>query len=190
MALIQPSLGAEWAQWKEQGAVAGVAAGITLASFEIVTSVLDHGLGAAFLPIQLAGALALGPQVLDPRFPLPLALVSGVTVYGSLCVLCGIAFGFLGWRGGRRARTVSRRVAYGAIFGAATWVTLAFLVGPAVGWPRMADYGDAAIQLVGHTLFFGIPLGFCVGSVNPTASLGAVQQHMAAERTGSPRSEE
>jgi len=187
MAAIQPSLQAEWAQWKEQGAVAGVAAGVTLAFFEILTSVLDQGLSAAFLPIRLAGALALGPEVLDPGFPLPFALVSGIAVYGSLCVLCGITLGFFSWRGGPSARTVGRRAAYGALFGAASWLALAFLVGPAAGWPRMTDYADAAVQLVGYAVFFGIPLGFCVGSVHPTASPRAVQRHEHRERLGSPR---
>ncbi|RWM80607.1 MAG: hypothetical protein EOR83_25535, partial [Mesorhizobium sp.] len=49
----------------QQGAVAGIVAGIVFAAFEMAASAFMMGAEASFMPLRMIGAIALGPEALD-----------------------------------------------------------------------------------------------------------------------------
>lgn len=54
----------------QHGAVAGVVAGLVFAAFEMLASAFIAGAEAFFMPLRMIGAIALGPEALDPGYSL------------------------------------------------------------------------------------------------------------------------
>ncbi|TIP84365.1 MAG: hypothetical protein E5X60_31545, partial [Mesorhizobium sp.] len=77
----------------QQGAVAGIVAGIVFAAFEMAASAFMMGAEAFFMPLRMIGAIALGPEALDPGYPLLTAGIAGVIVHLILAIAYGIVFG-------------------------------------------------------------------------------------------------
>lgn len=137
-----------------QGAVAGVAAGVVFAAFEMAMSAIMMGLPAIWTPLRMIGAIALGSQALDPGYPLVTAGLAGLAVHVVLAAVYGAVFAILA--GGLRSGPMI--IAAASAYGFALWLLNFYVVAPAVfGW-----FGDAnpMVQFVAHTVFFGSVLGF------------------------------
>src|SRR5918994_2121346 len=76
-----------------QGAIAGIVAGLVFAAFEMAASAFMMGVEAFFMPLRMIGAIVLGPEALDPGYPLLTASIAGVIVHLILAIVYGIVFG-------------------------------------------------------------------------------------------------
>jgi len=137
-----------------QGALAGIAAGIVFAVFEMAASAAMTGAEAATMPLRMIGAIALGPEALEPSFSLTTAALAGVAVHLVLAAIYGGVFAALA--GGLRSG--AGIVGLGAAYGLALWLLNFYVIAPAA-FPWFAD-ADPMIQFVAHTIFFGAALGF------------------------------
>jgi len=145
---------APWAA--RQGALAGIAAGLVFAAYEIVASAIMTGMDAALMPLRMIGAILLGAEALEPSYSLLTAALAGVTVHGVLSVVYGAAFAALA--GGLRSGAAI--VGLATLFGFGLWLLNFYLIAPAA-FPWFAD-ANAAVQFFGHAFFFGSVLGFAL----------------------------
>jgi hypothetical protein len=137
-----------------QGAIAGIVAGIAFAAFEMTASASMMGAEAFFMPLRMIGAIALGPEALDPSYSLLTAGVAGVVVHMILSVIYGIIFG--------EVATVLRGstafIAAASVFGLALWLVNFYVIAP-FAFPWFLD-SSPLVQFIGHTFFFGSVLGY------------------------------
>ena len=137
-----------------QGAVAGVVAGVVFAAFEMIVGAVMMGLPAFWTPLRMIGAIALGPQALDPGYALVAAGLAGLAVHVALSVVYGGVFAALA--GGLRSGAAM--IGAASAYGFALWLLNFYVIAPAAfPW-----FGDASpmVQLIAHTFFFGSVLGF------------------------------
>jgi uncharacterized membrane protein YagU involved in acid resistance len=137
-----------------QGAIAGIVAGIVFAAFEMIVSAAMMGGEAFFMPLRMIGAIALGPDALDPAYSLVTASVGGVIVHLVLAIIYGVIFGEI-------AAMLRGPVAFigaGSIFGLALWLINFYVIAPAF-FPWFLE-ASPLVQFVAHTFFFGSVLGF------------------------------
>jgi len=136
------------------GAMAGVAAGIGFALFELLASaVVGDGLLA---PVRMAGAILLGRDALSPYFPALAAGIAGAGVHVALSAIYGMMFAALA--GGLHSRLWE--VTFGGLFGLALWLINFYLVSP-IAFPWFLET-NPFVQFIGHTFFFGAVLGLLV----------------------------
>ncbi|RWP37453.1 hypothetical protein [Mesorhizobium sp.] len=137
-----------------QGAVAGIVAGIVFAAFEMAASAFMMGAEAFFMPLRMIGAIALGPEALDPGYPLLTASIAGVVVHLILAIAYGIVFGEI-------AAMLRGRAAFiglGSIFGLALWLVNFYVIAP-IAFPWFLQ-ASPVVQFIAHTFFFGTVLGW------------------------------
>lgn len=138
----------------KHGAIAGIVAGLVFAAFEMTASAFMMGADAFFMPLRMIGAIALGPEALDPAYSLLSASVAGVLVHMGLSIIYGLLFG--------EASTVLRGpaafIGLGSVFGLALWLVNFYLIAP-VAFPWFLD-ASPVVQFVAHTFFFGAILGW------------------------------
>lgn len=144
--------------------MAGLALGVATVAGSFVIA------GDAQLPFRFASALVVGPQALDPAFPLPVALLLGLAIHFSLAALLGMLFvGLLAVLYQLSARWWLVLV-YGALFGVTVWEINFLAVVPAF-FPFLVDRLDLATQfwngIVCYTFVFGPVLGAYVVIVRP-----------------------
>ncbi|MDP3748825.1 MAG: hypothetical protein Q8Q88_17440 [Phenylobacterium sp.] len=137
-----------------RGALAGVMAGVVFAIFEMVASAAMMGVAETAAPLRMIGAIALGPQALDPAYSLTAASLAGLAVHLVLSVIYGGAFAAIA--GGLRPRPAI--VGLATAYGFALWLLNFYLIAPAA-FPWFAA-ANAAVQFVAHTVFFGAVLGY------------------------------
>jgi uncharacterized membrane protein YagU involved in acid resistance len=137
-----------------QGAIAGIVAGLVFAAFEMIASGLMMGAQAFFMPLRMIGAIALGPEALEPGYSLATAGFAGVAVHMVLAIVYGIILGEIV----AMLRGPAAIIATGTVFGFALWLINFYLIAPALfPWFREAD---PLVQFVAHTFFFGTVLGY------------------------------
>lgn len=137
-----------------QGAVAGIVAGIVFAAFEMIVTALMMGAEAFFMPLRMIGAIALGPEALDPGYSIVTASVAGVIVHVVLAIIYGVIFGEI-------AAMLRGPVAFigaGSTFGLALWLINFYVIAPAA-FPWFLET-NPLVQFIGHTFFFGSVLGY------------------------------
>jgi hypothetical protein len=136
------------------GAIAGIVAGIVFAAYEMIAAALMMGMDAFFMPLRMIGAIALGPEALDPSYSLLAAGFAGLCVHVVLAVIYGVIFGELA--------TVLRGPAAfavaGSVFGFVLWLVNFYLIAPSL-FPWFLD-SPPLVQFIGHSFFFGTVLGF------------------------------
>jgi hypothetical protein len=151
-----------WGAWILQGVIGGIVAGIIFATFEMVWGYVQGGLDMGVAPMRMIGGIALGPQAMDPTFPVATAAVTGAAVHMVLSMIYGAAFSLGVGLVAPRARAAAIVVA-AIVFGLVLWVVNFFVIGPAAGWSWFAQKTDPTIQAIAHGGLFGVPLGLYVG---------------------------
>jgi hypothetical protein len=137
----------------QEGAVAGIVAGLVFAAFEMVASAFMVGTDAFFMPLRMIGAIALGPEALDPGYSLLTAGFAGVVVHLVLAVIYGLIFGAIA----ATLRGPGAFIGLGSVFGFALWLINFYLIAPAA-FPWFLE-ANPMIQFLAHTFFFGSVLG-------------------------------
>jgi uncharacterized membrane protein YagU involved in acid resistance len=138
----------------QQGAIAGIVAGIVFAAFEMIVSALMAGPEAFFMPLRMIGAIALGPEALDPAYSVVNASVAGVIVHVILAIIYGVIFGEIA----AMLRGQAAFIGAGSIFGLALWLINFYVIAP-VAFPWFLD-ANPLVQFIAHTFFFGSVLGY------------------------------
>jgi uncharacterized membrane protein YagU involved in acid resistance len=135
------------------GAVAGIVAGLVFAAFEMLASAFMAGADAFFMPLRMIGAIALGPEALDPGYSLATAAFAGVIVHIILAVIYGLIFGAFA----ATLRGPGAFVGFGSLFGFALWLINFYLIAPSA-FPWFLE-ANPMVQFIAHTFFFGSVLG-------------------------------
>jgi hypothetical protein len=148
-----PSTQSEMKWGFQQGAVAGVVAGIVFAAFEMLASAFTAGAVAFFMPLRMIGAIALGPEALDPGYSLLTAGFAGVVVHIVLAVIYGLIFGAFA----TMLRGPGAFIGLGSLFGFALWLINFYVIAPSA-FPRFLE-ASPVVQFLAHTFFFGSVLG-------------------------------
>jgi hypothetical protein len=139
------------------GAVAGLAAGAILLLFEIGAMPLTGNPWA--IPLGMMASILAGQEAMSEGFPIPTAVLAGLVAHVAISTFWGVVFAWIA--SGMRLRTQPRLVCAGVIFGFAVWLIDYFLVTRvAWSWFRQAN---SPVQFLGHTLFYGLPLGGVLG---------------------------
>ncbi|WP_245467825.1 hypothetical protein, partial [Mesorhizobium sp. M6A.T.Cr.TU.017.01.1.1] len=110
----------------QQGAVAGIVAGLVFAAFEMTASAFMMGADAFFMPLRMIGAIALGPEALDPGYSLLTASIAGVIVHMILAIIYGIVFGEIA----SMLRGSAAFIGLGSVFGLALWLVNFYVIAP------------------------------------------------------------
>lgn len=150
-----------------QGVIAGVVAGIVFAAFEMLTSALMMGAAAFFMPLRMIGAIALGPEALDPGYSIQTAGLAGVIVHVILSIVYGVVFAELA----TMLRGPAAFVMGGAAFGLALWLVNFYVIAP-MAFPWFLE-SSPLVQFVGHTFFFGMVLGYYLWTSHERSGLEA-----------------
>ena len=136
-----------------QGAMAGVVAGVVFAAFEMVVSAVMMGAAAFWTPLRMIGAIALGPEALDPTYSLAAAGLAGLAVHVVLAVVYGGVFAAIA--GGLRSGPAI--IGLASAYGFALWLLNFYVIAPAA-FPWFGD-ANPTVQFIAHTVFFGTVLG-------------------------------
>jgi hypothetical protein len=136
-----------------QGAAAGVVAGVVFAAFEMVVSAVMMGAAAFWTPLRMIGAIALGPEALDPSYSLVTAGLAGLAVHVVLAVIYGAVFAAVS--GGLRSGPAI--IGLASAYGLALWLLNFYVIAPAA-FPWFGD-ANPTVQFIAHTFFFGSVLG-------------------------------
>ncbi|MBI2261146.1 MAG: hypothetical protein HYU62_05720 [Caulobacterales bacterium] len=139
-----------------QGVVAGVAAGVVFAAFEMVMSAIMMGLPAFWMPLRMIGAIALGPPALESGYSLVAAGVAGLAVHVALAAIYGAVFAAVA--GGLRSGPTM--IGAASAYGFALWLLNFYVIAPAA-FPWFGD-ANPMVQFIAHTVFFGSVLGFAL----------------------------
>ena len=150
------------------GSLAGLAAGLMLGLATVTGTLILSG--SAWLPFRFASAFVVGPDALEPAFPLAAAVPLGLAIHFSLSALFGVLFvGLLS----STFQLSARRwllMAYGAAFGFGIW-EVDFLAAVPTFFPYLVDQLDLATQIwvgiAAYVLVFGPVLGLYVAIVRP-----------------------
>jgi hypothetical protein len=145
--------------WAMHGAFGGLIAGLIFAAFEMIMAAALMGAEAFFMPLRMIGGLLLGPQALDPAFPLLTAGVIGVVVHVVVSVLYGIVFGAAAGLIPALARSAGVLALAASAFGFVLWIVNFFVFAPMFGWTWFPQETNAVVQFVAHTFFYGTALG-------------------------------
>jgi uncharacterized membrane protein YagU involved in acid resistance len=137
-----------------QGWIAGIVAGVVFAAFEMMVSAFMMGAGAFFMPLRMIGAIAVGPEALEPSYSLLTAGFAGVIVHMMLSIVYGLIFGAIA----TVLRGPTAFVGIGSVFGLALWLVNFYLIAP-FAFPWFLE-SSPLVQFIGHTFFFGSVLGY------------------------------
>jgi hypothetical protein len=147
-------------RWLRDGAIAGSIAGTLFVLFKMLAALVMGD--DPFMPIQRISTLVLGQQAAEPGYSVATALLVGLVVHMVLSAVYGVSFGAVV---GSIAQVRSRPwliVLAGFVLGVLLWAINLYLVGPAF-FPWFGE-GDAGIELLARTIFFGVPLGAWLAS--------------------------
>ncbi len=141
------------------GVIGGIIAGVIFALSEMVMAVL---LGMpAVAPLQMIGAIALGPGVLPPAAPTAYTLLAGVIVHMVLSATYGVVLGLIALGLPVLRSSVGVVTGVGMVWGLALWLVNFYLIAPvAFPWFGMAN---PVVQFIAHVFFFGGVLGYFFG---------------------------
>jgi hypothetical protein len=158
------------AQPREQllltGIVGGIVAGVVFAMAEMVMSL---AMGGPFLaPLQMIGAIALGPSVLPPAVATVSTVIVGLIVHMTLSAMYGVIFVYVLALGNQLNTSTGRLLLYGSIFGLALWVINFLLISQFIAFPWFFHGANQFwMGFIAHTFFFGTVIGGYVAAVRP-----------------------
>jgi hypothetical protein len=146
--------------------VTGIAAGIIFAVFEMLAAAMLMGLDAAVMPLRMIGAMALGPEALEPGYSPEIAAMTGVIVHMILSVAFAAVFAAVAPRtviASGLAATAGSLAFAGIFFGIALWLVNFYVIAPLAGWTWFPERSDPVVQFLAHSFFFGCPVGWMLG---------------------------
>jgi len=135
----------DWGKVLSQGAVAGIVGGIVLALFLFIALGL---MPVHLTPLQILTADAHSIHADNPYVGLLARLV--------VSALWGIGYAYVA---ATRPAAVESPWLAGVVYGAIVWLLMQFILILGAVWPGLSPVGFA-LQIVAHTLFFGIPVAF------------------------------
>jgi hypothetical protein len=148
--------------WIVSSAIAGAAAGIVFAMFEMIMAAITNGAEAFFMPLRMIGGIGLGASALDPSTSLVAASGAGIVIHMALSMMYGVAVAVVLRVIPSLARTSASVLAVSSAAGFALWVVNFQVLARALGWPWFPDGTNAVVQIVAHTIFFGTVLGLAL----------------------------
>lgn len=143
-----------------QGVLAGIIAGISFALFEMIIAWILQG--NFFGPLRMIGAMLLGEEALNPAYSLIQAGMAGIIVHIMLSAFYGAFFGALAAYFPVLAASPGRLILSAAVFGLFLWIVNFYVFAPLFGWNWFTEQTNPLVQFIGHTLFFGVVLGWYV----------------------------
>jgi hypothetical protein len=146
-----------------QSAIGGLIAGVVFALFQMIAAVT--GGDSVFAPLRLIAAIAVGPEALEPTYPLASAVGIGMVVHLVLSLLFGLLFGIGSVVVPAIEFNATSIIFVAAVYGFVLWAVNFNLIAPGI-FPWFTET-DAALQIVAHTIFFGAALGFYLSLVLP-----------------------
>jgi hypothetical protein len=156
------------AELLRHGLIAGVVAGITLVTEEMLATVLLGG--SASDPFRLVASVVFGRQALSPDFALWIALLVGAAAHLALSVLCGLVFVLLVAGAYQLSARLPLLLIYGVLYGLALWelnvLTVLHLLFPQVA-PLFGLANQIWNGIVAYAIFYGLVLGAYVAFVRP-----------------------
>lgn len=150
----------------------GIVAGIIFAVFEMFAAAVLMGPEAAAMPLRMIGAMALGPEALDPGYSLAVAAMAGVAIHMILSIafagMFAVMASFIAVTTAGEFLTTARSLALaGIVFGIALWLVNFYIVAPLAGWTWFPDRTDPVVQFLAHAFFFGCAVGWMLGRSRP-----------------------
>jgi hypothetical protein len=150
------------------GSLGGLLAGLVLGVTTVIASLVLTG--SASWPFRFAASFIVGPDALDPSFPVDAALLLGSAIHLALAAVFGIVFvGLLALTYQLSARSWLL-VLYGSIFGFVIWEIDFLAVVPTL-FPFLIGRIDIATQLwngvLSYVLIYGPVLAAYVIVVRP-----------------------
>jgi len=147
-----------------QGVVGGIVAGIVFAMAEMVMAVL---LGGSFwAPLQMIGAIVLGPAVLPPAVPTAFVVIVGVIFHMMMSAIFGVIFVYLLAFTQQLTASTGLLLLYGSLFGFALWIVNFLIISQYIAFPWFFRGANQFwLGFVAHTFFFGTVLGGYVAAV-------------------------
>lgn len=135
---------------------AGVLAGTLWAGSLMGATALLMGADQSSLPLRMVSAIVLSRAALDPAYPLPVAIMTGLATYTVLSVLFAYIFSAFVSPLWSRTRLVKSGVGYGI----AVWLGNVYVIAPALGWTWLTESADPLVLFLAHAFAFGFSLGW------------------------------
>jgi uncharacterized membrane protein YagU involved in acid resistance len=136
--------------------VAGLFGGLVFGVFEMIAAAATMGANAAFVPLRMIGAMALGAGALDPGYPVFVAAVTGLMIHTALSIVFALIFATIA----SPASSTSTLTLAGIVYGMALWLMNFYVIAPLMGWRWFPTDTIPAVQFVAHTLLYGCPVGW------------------------------
>lgn len=150
------------------GIVGGIIAGLVFAVADMIMAVVVMG-APFYAPLQMIGAIVLGPQTMEPTYPLAQAAVVAIVLHMVLSALYGVIFVYLLALGRQLGASTPALLVYGSLFGLALWVANFLIIAP-IAFPWFAMVNQFWLGFVAHTFFFGTVIGAYVAATRPAGA--------------------
>ncbi len=159
MAEVRGLLSVNVASAIKYGIAGGIIAGIIFAISEMIMAVV---LGMpAVAPLQMIGAIALGPTVLPPAEASASTLLAGVVVHTILSAVYGVVLALIVLGIPALRLSTGPVTGIGMVWGLILWLVNFYVISPgAFPWFGMAN---PIVQFIAHVFFFGGILGYVLG---------------------------
>ena len=145
--------------------LAGIVGGLVFAIFEMLATAALMGFDSLFMPLRMIGAMVLGMEALDPSYPLLTAAIAGVIVHMVLSIAFAIVFAAVS----PSTAATGTLVLLGIGFGIGLWLVNFYAIAPVAGWTWFPEQTNPVVQFLAHAVFFGVPVGWYVGSARRLA---------------------
>jgi hypothetical protein len=144
--------------WERQATHGGLVAGGSLAFFHLAADALIHGRDATIQWLRLAAAIILGPETLDPAMAPEPAVVTGSLIHLTFSAAFGTTFGSLVARYRQLRRSLPILAGAAALYAVLVGLVNVYSIAPFVGWHWFPELMHPLVLVIGHGLFFGVPL--------------------------------
>lgn len=154
VAIVAPGRGIGW--YVVQGAVGGIVGSVVMGMLAMLGAVLTGA--SIWAPVRMIGATALGPQALDPSYPLMNALLAMMAVHMMLSAMYGVGIAALLRIVPGLASSRAAVIGTASVVGLILWPINFYVFAPLFGWTWFPENSNALVQIVAHTMF-GVAVG-------------------------------
>ena len=155
----------------KHGIVGGIIAGLVFAMADMILAVIVMG-APFYAPLQMIGAIVLGPQTMEAGYPLAQAAGVAIVLHMMLSALYGVVFVYLLALVRQLSASTPALLVIGSIFGLALWVANFLIVAP-IAFPWFAMVDQFWLGFVAHTFFFGTVIGAYAAATRPGRELAS-----------------